>query len=37
MATFPTVSFLQFDVDTDPSGVRDLEASAVKVLDTTIT
>jgi hypothetical protein len=37
MATFPTVQFLQFDKDTDPSGVRDLEASAVKVLDTSIT
>lgn len=37
MATFPTVQFLQFDKDTDPSGVRDLEVSAVKVLDTSIT
>jgi len=37
MATFPTVQFLQFDVDVDPSGVRDLPGSAVKALDTSIT
>jgi len=37
VSTFPTGQFLQFDVNTDPSGVRDLEASAIKVLDTSIT
>ena len=37
MATFPTVQFLQFDKDVDPSGVRNLPASAVKELDTSIT
>lgn len=34
---FPTVQMLQFDKDTDPSGVRHLPASAVKILDTSIT
>ena len=37
MATFPTVQFLQFDKDVDPSGVRNLPASAVQVLDASIT
>lgn len=37
MAIFPTVQFLQFDKDVDPSGVRDLLASAIKELDTSIT
>lgn len=37
MATFPTVQFIQFNKDVDPSGVRDIPASGIKVLDTTIT
>lgn len=37
MATFPTVQFLQFDKDVDPSGVRNLPASAIQELDTSIT
>ena len=36
MTTFPTVSFFQFDIDVDPSGSRNLLASAVKELDTSI-
>lgn len=36
MATFPTVQFLQFDKDVDPSGVRHLLASAIKELDTSL-
>ena len=34
---FPTVQFIQFDKDVDPSGARDLLASGVKALDTSIT
>jgi len=34
---FPTVQFIQFDKDVDPSGVRDIPASGVKLLDTSIT
>jgi hypothetical protein len=34
MATIPTVQFLQFDIASDPSGVRNLSASAIKELDT---
>lgn len=37
MATFPTVEFIQFDKDVDPSGVRHIPASGIKVLDTSIT
>lgn len=37
MATFPTVQFIQFNVDIDPSGVRDISASGIRTLDTTIT
>ena len=37
MATFPTVQFIQFDKDIDPSGFRDIAASGVKILDTSIT
>jgi len=37
MATFPTVQFLQFDKDVDPSGVRNLPASAIQELNTSIT
>jgi hypothetical protein len=37
MANFPVTQFLQFDKDTDPSGVRHLESSAIKSLDTSIT
>ncbi len=37
MATFPTVQFIQFEKDIDPSGVRNVLASGIKVLDTTIT
>lgn len=37
MATFPTVQFIQFDKDVDPSGFRDIPASGIKTLDTTIT
>lgn len=34
---FPTVQFIQFDKDVDPSGVRDIAASGIKELDTSIT
>ncbi len=34
---FPTVQFVQFNKDVDPSGVRDINASGVKLLDTSIT
>ena len=37
MAIFPTVQFLQFDVDVDPSGLRDDPSAAIKELDTSIT
>jgi hypothetical protein len=37
MATFPTVEFIQFNKDVDPSGFRHLAASGIKVLDTSIT
>jgi hypothetical protein len=35
--TFPTVQIIQFDKDVDPSGVRNIPASGVGVLDTSIT
>ena len=34
---FPTVQFIQFDKDIDPSGFRDTLASGIKALDTSIT
>lgn len=34
---FPTVQMVQFHKDVDPSGVRDVLASGIKVLDTSIT
>ena len=34
---FPTVQFIQFDKDVDPSGFRDTLASGIKALDTSIT
>lgn len=34
---FPTVQFIQFNKDVDPSGVRDIPASGIKTLDTSIT
>ena len=34
---FPTVQFIQFNTSVDPSGVRDIAASGIKVLDTSIT
>lgn len=34
---FPTVLMVQFDKDIDPSGVRDIVASGIKILDTSIT
>ena len=37
MATFPTVQFIQFDPNVDPSGFRDIPASGIQVLDTSIT
>lgn len=37
MANFPQVMFLQFNKQADPSGVRDIAASGVKALDTSIT
>lgn len=36
MANFPVTQFLQFDVNIDPSGSRNLLASAIKELDTSI-
>lgn len=37
MAIFPTVQFIQFNKDVDPSGFRDTLASGIKSLDTSIT
>ena len=34
---FPVVQMVQFEKDIDPSGVRDVLASGIKVLDTSIT
>lgn len=34
---FPTVQFIQFNKDVDPSGFRDTLASGIKTLDTSIT
>lgn len=34
---FPTVQFLQFDKDVDPSGYRDIPASSIQQLNTSIT
>lgn len=34
---FPTVQFIQFNKDVDPSGFRDIVASGIKILDTSIT
>ena len=34
---FPTIEMIQFQKDIDPSGFRDISASGIKVLDTSIT
>jgi hypothetical protein len=34
---FPSVEFIQFSKDVDPSGFRDISASGIKVLDTSVT